>query len=167
MRNSGDPGTGVGHSSYLLHLSDVRRFMGAASSCVQKLLTADGPRCAVSELCPRRAGRSPGWWHRAIPSTSWEAYRTDTRERSVAGSGAAYVEGRPRAPARSVWRQVDGMALGRRRGGGAPGQPPAMNARSRRPTVACRRRDSESVQRARGDGERRASLEGVDVVSAD
>lgn len=36
--------------------------------------------------------------------------------------GRSCVEGRPRAPARSVWRQADGMALGKA-GGAAPGYP--------------------------------------------
>jgi len=47
---------------------------------------------------PRRAGRSPGWWHRAIPPTSRRAYRTDTRGRSRAWSGAVAsraAHGRP------------------------------------------------------------------------
>jgi hypothetical protein len=46
-------------------------------------------------------------------------------ERGKVGRGCG--EGRPRAPARSVWRQVDGMALSRRGGEGAPPEYPRIS----------------------------------------
>lgn len=53
--------------------------------------------------------------------------------------GCSCVEGRPRASARSVWRQVDGMALSRRGGAGAPPEYPRRSTADahERPTPAA------------------------------
>jgi hypothetical protein len=59
-------------------------------------------------------------------------------ERGKVGCGC--VEGRPRAAARSVWRQVDGMALSRRGGVGAPPENPRISTAEANdePTAAAR-----------------------------
>lgn len=118
---------------------------------VRRRIPASAWQARDQNAHPRRAGRSPGWWHRAIPPTSRRAYRTDARGRSVAWSGADCVESRPRAPARSVWRQVDGMALSRRRGErGRPLVTPGNQRQKVATDRSVRKRRPAGLRSARG-----------------
>lgn len=104
---------------------------------------------------PRRAGRCPGWWHRAIPPTSRRAYRTDTRGRSVAWSGAVSARA---AHGRPHGRSGDRSTGWHSEGAGERAYPrvtPGIQ-RQKPTTDRCRRKRRQRIS-AVHEGQRRTS----------
>src|SRR4051794_21572907 len=86
----------------------------ASRTCLVAIVTSQ----QVHALAGQADQQDGGTCH---PDDLPEGYHTAARGQSIARPAAVGVEGCPRTSARSDWRQVDGMALGRRVGGAAAG----------------------------------------------
>ena len=141
-------------SWYLLARADTHRHRDQQARRLPLRARTGDPRSGRSALAGRADLRDGGSCHTVdLP----EGLPHGRRRAELGGVGSSSVEGCPPAAARSDWRQIDGMALGRQRadqrpagratyvphGPGVDGQRRTVGtflhqARSRHPPTACR-----------------------------